>query len=285
MKILVTGSHGFIGKHYCAYAKTTDTIVELDKSNNQDINQNGILDQHKDFDAVLHLAATNGTKLFYENPTDITVNDTLATINIVKHFKNTNTKIVFTSSSEVINGAIDLKIVDIPVKESAPIVFDNIGNPRWCYSLPKALGENLIINSKSPYVIIRYFNVYGPGQRLHFIDEFIKRVKNGEYYIKGNDYRSFCYIDDAVVMTHSLIKNHSNLTVNVGNDEMVLISDVAKIIMSLMDVDPNKLEIEQGLAGSASKRCPDISLAKKLTNFSNFTPLHEGLKKTIESIV
>lgn len=286
MKILVTGSDGFIGQHYCNYAEKDSTVAKADKSSGVDISKNRtVFDQFGNCDAVLHLAATNSTKLFYEQPTAITVNDTLATINLVEYYRNTNTKIVFSSSCEIISGAIDSGIAPVPTDESAPIMFTDIKNPRWSYSLPKALGENLIVNSGAPWLIIRYFNIYGPGQRAHFLDEFITRVLAGEYYIKGNDYRSFCYVDDAVIMTHSLIKQHSNQIVHVGKSDMLLVSEVAKTVMDLMGVDPTKLKILPGQPGSVVKRCPDTTLVKKLTGFTQYTSLHDGLRKTIESLI
>lgn len=286
MKILVTGSDGFIGTHYCKYAETDSTVVKADKCSGIDISKDtSIFDSFGKCDAVLHLAATNGTKLFYETPAEITINDTRATLNLVDYYRKTNTKIVFSSSCEIVNGAVDSGLASVPTNEQTPVVFNDITNPRWSYSLPKALGENLIINSGAPWLIIRYFNVYGPGQRYHFLDEFITRVAAGEYYIKGNDYRSFCYVDDAVNMTHTLIKHHQGCIVNVGKSEMVLISDVARIIMELMDVDPNKLKILPGAAGSVSKRLPDTTLVKELTGFSKYTELRAGLKNTIESLL
>lgn len=286
MKILVTGSDGFIGKHYCTYAEKDSTVLKADKCSGVDISKDKtVFDSFGKCDAVLHLAATNGTKLFYETPADITINDTQATLNLVDYYRKTNTKIVFSSSCEIVNGAVDSGLASVPTDESVPVVFKDIKNPRWSYSIPKALGENLIINSGAPWLIIRYFNIYGPGQRYHFLDEFITRVAAGEYYLKGNDYRSFCYVDDAVNMTHTLIKNHQGYIVNVGKPEMVLISDVAKLIMELMGVDPAKLKILPGAVGSVSKRLPDTTLVKELTGFTQYTDLRTGLKKTIESLL
>lgn len=286
MKILVTGSDGFIGKHYCLHAEQDTTVVKADKCSGVDISTStDVFDKFGKCDAVLHLAATNGTKLFYETPADITINDTRATINLVDYYRKSNTKIVFSSSCEIVNGAVDCGLSNVPTNESTPIVFNDIKNPRWSYSLPKALGENLIINSGAPWLIIRYFNIYGPGQRYHFLDEFITRVAAGEYYLKGNDYRSFCYVDDAVNMTHTLIKHHQGHIVNVGKPEMVLISDVARLIMDIMGIDPDRLEILPGAVGSVSKRLPDTTLVNNLTGFTQYTDLRAGLKKTIESLL
>ncbi|MGB0360365.1 MAG: 5-methyltetrahydropteroyltriglutamate--homocysteine S-methyltransferase, partial [Endozoicomonas sp.] len=78
---------------------------------------------------------------------------------------------------EIFNGAVDKGFYDVPTDEQVPIMFDDITNARWSYSIPKALGENLISNLSTHWLIIRYFNVYGPGQRDHFISEFVERAK------------------------------------------------------------------------------------------------------------
>ena len=86
-------------------------------------------------------------------------------------------------------------------------------------------------------------------------------------------------------MTHRLVKDHSGFIVNVGRQEENYISDVAKIIMDIMEVDPKKLEILPGPKGSAKRRCPDTKLVKELTGFSDYTNLRDGLKATVKSIL
>lgn len=287
MNIVLTGHQGFIGSHYYNYIKDSNNVTAFDKLNktHEDLCDQTIINSLPDCDIVVHMAATNGTKLFYETPTEVAFNNTLPTFNLVKRYKSSNTKFVFTSTCEIFNGAIDNGLYSVPTDENVPIMFEDITNPRWSYSVPKALGENLVSNCGLEYIIIRYFNIYGPGQKDHFISEFVERAIKGEYYIKGDDTRSFCYIEDAVEMTHRLVKNHSNYTVNVGRQEETNISTVAKIIMNIIGVDPKKLEIIPGPVGSAKRRCPDTSLVKKLTGFNNYTPIQLGLKKTVESLL
>jgi nucleoside-diphosphate-sugar epimerase len=164
-------------------------------------------------------------------------------------------------------------------------MFDDITNARWSYSIPKALGENLISNLSTHWLILRYFNIYGPAQKDHFISEFVERVKNGEYYIKGNDTRSFCYVDDAVSMTDELVMNVNDRIVNVGKQEESSIEDVAKCILDVMGVDPTLLRIEEGPIGSAKRRCPDTKQLKSLTKFEKYTTLQDGIRKTVESLL
>ena len=287
MKTLLTGSHGFIGSHYYNYLKQNKAnVVPYDiKIRGEDLANPDVTKHMPDFDVVVHLAATNGTRLFYQKPTDVLINNTLPTVNLIQRYKDTDTKFVFASTCEIFNGAIDEGYYPIPTDEQVPIMFKDIQNPRWSYSIPKALGENLVANSGLEYLIIRYFNVYGPGQVDHFVNEFVERCKAGEYYINGNDTRSFCYVDDAVRMTDMLVRNHSNATVNVGNCDEVKIATVAKMIMGIMGIDPDKLQVFGSPKGSATRRCPDTTLIKQLTGFEDYTPLQTGLRKTVESLL
>jgi nucleoside-diphosphate-sugar epimerase len=286
-KYLVTGSHGFIGSHYYQYLQNKKShVVPYDKKiRGEDLADNNTTKLLPDYDVVIHLAATNGTKLFYEQPTDVLINNTLPTINLIERYRNTNTKFVFASTCEIFNGAIDAGYYHIPTDEQVPVMFNDITNPRWSYSIPKALGENLVANSGLEYLIIRYFNIYGPGQVDHFISEFVNRCEQGEYYIKGNDTRSFCYIDDAIEMTHRLVKHASNKIVHIGRAKETKIETVAKAIMDIMGIDPDKLEIKPGPVGSAKRRCPDTKLVKELTGFEHYTDIYKGLKKTVESLI
>jgi len=280
--IVLTGHNGFIGSHYYNKIKNDYKVTTFDKSTGQDLKNKLRL---PDCDVVVHMAATNGTKLFYEKPTEVAFNNTIPTFNLVERYLHTNTKFVFTSTCEIFNGAIDKGLYPVPTDEGVPVMFEDITNARWSYSIPKALGENLVANCGLPWLVIRYFNIYGPRQIDHFISEFVERAVKGEYYIKGDDTRSFCYVDDAIEMTHKLITDHSGYIVNVGRNQEHNISDVAKIILDILEIDPNKLEVLPGPKGSAKRRCPDTTLVQKLTGFNNYTPLEVGLRKTIESLI
>ena len=109
-------------------------------------------------------------------------------------------------------------------------------------------------------------------------------MKKGEYHINGNDTRSFCYIDDAVLLTDELVKNVSCKILNVGRQEELSIEGVAKCVMDVMGIDPTLLEIRDGPKGSATRRCPDTSQLMALTKFRNYTTIQEGIKKTVESL-
>jgi nucleoside-diphosphate-sugar epimerase len=285
MKLLLTGHKGFIGSHYHNLIKKNNEVFVVDKILGEDLCDKSITQNLPDVDVVIHMAATNGTKLFYEIPTEVSFNNTIPTFNLIERYNKTNTKFVFTSTCEIFNGVIDDGLYPVPTDENVPVMFKDVINPRWSYSLPKALGENLVANSGLSWLVIRYFNIYGPEQKDHFISEFVERVAKGEYYLKGDDTRSFCYVQDAVNITHHLVKHANNEIVNVGKQEEVKISDVARIIMDIMGVDPNKLEIMSGPVGSAKRRCPDTSKMLRLTNYEYLFNLKDGLKLTVDSLL
>ena len=92
-------------------------------------------------------------------------------------------------------------------------------------------------------------------------------------------------MQDAVNITDQLVSHANNEIVNVGKQEEVTISDVARIIMDIMEVDPNKLEILPSPLGSAKRRCPDTSKMLKLTNYQYMFNLKVGLKLTVDSLL
>lgn len=285
MKILLTGHKGFIGSHYLELIEKNSEVITVDKLSGQDLCDSNVVDSLPDCDIVVHMAATNGTKLFYDIPTEVAFNNTLPTFNLIKRYQKSKTKFVFTSTCEIFNGAIDNHLYPVPTDENVPVMFNDILNPRWSYSIPKALGENLVANSGLSWLVIRYFNIYGPRQKDHFISEFVERVLKGEYYIKGDDTRSFCFIKDAVNITDSLVHSTSNEIINVGKQEEIQISVVAKTIMEIMGVDPNKLEILPAPKGSAKRRCPDTSKMLNFTKYKYIYDLRQGLEKTVESLI
>lgn len=284
MKIVLTGHRGFIGSRYLDYINNGNDVVTCDLVDGQDLCESVVADRLPEAEVVVHLAATNGTRLFYESPTMVAFNNTLPTFNLIKRYAGTKTKFVFASTCEIFNGAVDGGYYAVPTDEHVPAVFFDILNPRWSYSMPKALGENLVANSGLRWLVVRFFNIYGPGQKDHFISEFIDRVKKKEYYINGDDTRSFCYVDDAVKLFDRLIGRADNEIVNLGRQEEVKISEVARILMSLMGVDPDLLEIRPSPKGSAQRRCPDTSKLNELVGDFEYTELEVGLKLTLEAL-
>ena len=296
MKYLVTGSAGFIGYHLVKRLLKNDKnfIFAIDKKklylkhkNLKIITKNiNNLKKFPEVDIVFHLAAFNGTKYFYSKPLEVIDQNLLSTLNLIKYYKKKKLlKFITAGSSETYAGAqIIKKNNNISHNENEPITFQDIKNPRWSYSTSKFMSEIITINSGMPYLILRYFNVYGPRQKDHFIPEFIKRIKKGKYELYGfKNKRSFIYIDDAIDATIDLsnIKKNNEI-INIGSNIESKIIDVAKLIMKLLKVKNKKLKLFSAPKGSVLKRKPNINRLKNYTNRKKFLSLEKGIKLLIK---
>lgn len=284
-RAIVTGSDGFIGRHLVASLRRDGfEVFTLDRQSGDDLVSR--MPDLPPVDFVFHLAATNGTKNFYSSPGQVLKNNALLTFVFDKYLAdNPDIPFVFASTCEVFNGAVDRFGWPVPTDETVPVVFSDIGNPRWSYSLPKAMAENYYLNNYKNARIIRYFNVFGEYQEEHFISEFVIRyAKTGEATIFGNDTRSFCYVQDAVNMTIKIASGPGGLF-NVGREQEISIEAVAKKIMSILGKEQDKLTILPSPRGSAARRCPDMRKFYELFGRYDHCDFDVALRRTVEWIL
>lgn len=284
MKILVTGSNGFIGSYLVnhLYEQGHELVCcDLATGDLKDPNYVATL---PDVELIYHLAMVNNTGAFYTTPYTILENSTQTLHNILKRYKGI--PIVYTSSSETYAGGLDKGIVDIPTDEQVALCIDDIQNTRWCYASGKIVGEAMVVAAQkefeTPYQIIRYHNVYGPGQKNHFLPEFIDRVQQGVYELYGyENTRSFCYVEDAVRATSLIAKEAPwNEIYHVGSDNEYTIKQVADLILDKLSINED-IVLYNDPPGSVKRRCPDISKIKKLGYKPN-VDLSDGIDKILE---
>lgn len=287
MKILITGSNGFIGQHLIQ-ALGDYSLILADKTQGIDLTDKHTVDQLPDVDMVVHLAAQNGTDYFYSEPLNVIRNSILPTQYLVDRYAGKVKRFVFAGSCESYAGAIDLFDWAVPTDETVPLVVPDITNPRWSYGGSKILNELQIIAAHQQlgqeYSIIRYHNVYGPGQYHHVIPDFIDRAKNGDYTLHGwSNTRSFMYIDDAVKATIGIIFSDTcaNQIIHVGVDNEITIKELAEIILDEMGIK-GELTLNPAPIGSTVRRCADVSKLSRLTGFVPEVNLREGIRKLLK---
>ena len=290
-KILVTGSEGFIGKHLCAALTVLGhSVIRVDKKLGTDLCKLETFRELPEVDLVVHLAAFNGTKYFYLQPFDVIRDNILSTQYLLDFYKGNVEKIIFTGTCESYAGAIDLFSYNVPTDETVPLVISDVSNPRWSYGGSKILNELQIYSVfhqfKQNFTIIRYHNVYGPGQVDHFIPEFSIRAKTGDFTLKGwKNTRSFMYITDAIRATIDIIFNNNcnNQIINVGVNDERTIEEIAKIILEELQIN-GELILEDAPPGSVSRRQADLSKLEQLTNFVPSVSIEQGIKFTLENL-
>ena len=298
---LITGGQGFIGKAISLSLLDQGNKVIIFDNNfrkknfslkhknlqliNGDIRDIINLNKIKNkIDSVIHLAAINGTRNFYEKPNLVLEVGIKGILNIIDFCKNKKIKEIFlASSSEVYQNA-----PIYPTDEKVRLIIPDPHNPRFSYSSTKIISEILILNSDifKKAVIFRPHNIYGPDMGFkHVIPELIiKTIKEKKFLdIQGNgkNKRSFCYIEDFVDAFNIIIKKGKHKEIyNIGNTEEVKISHLSKLIISLLNKDL-KIKISTKPFYNAMRRLPDIKKLNKL-GYKPKINLKKGLRETID---
>jgi nucleoside-diphosphate-sugar epimerase len=295
MRILVTGASGFIGfdlvnrlvknNDYTVFATDRTKFTDTNFDNNVNYIQCELKDidsvqQLPSVDCVIHLAAFNGTKFFYEKPFDVIKDNIVSTINLLDKYIDDNIQFIYSGTPEATAGATELG-QPLPTTEESPLVVTDPTNLRWSYAGSKALGEQAVISSGLDWKIIRYNNVYGPRQKDHFIPEFINRLENGKAELFGHaNTRTFLHINDAVDATIAVLQSDTckKEIVNIGGPIETTIKEVAEKICTVMNIDASNMTLHDAPEGSAMRRWPSIDKIKKLTGWYPKISLEEGLR-------
>jgi nucleoside-diphosphate-sugar epimerase len=295
MNILVTGAAGLIGTELCAQlveqGHKVFAVDNMSRSNKipkchefycEDLSDSleFLKPIQESIDLIYHLSAINGTSNFYERPNEVLSNNIKSDLNIFKFAKKCSNlkKFFYASSSEIMSHTNFCN-------ESNSIVIDDISNPRYSYKISKLASENYLHNSNLPWIIVRYFNVYGPETKSgHFVYDQIQNHKNKIFKIIGfNETRCYTYVEDAVDATIKIsdklpIKN----TINIGSLEELTSFEATKIISESMGYFFVDYELLPGLKGSPRKRKPNLT--KLLKYYSEYSPItfQKGIKKVLD---
>lgn len=268
MKILITGSSGFVGTHLVKRLSKEYQIVKYDLKDGQDVlNDKLLIEKLKGVDLVIHLAAFISAQESWKKPMDYIRNNSLGTLSVIDcAIKSGVKKIIFFSSAAV------------------------KAKPLTPYAVSKINAEEVVklYSDQINTIIVRPENIYGLGQKANYgyvIHNFIKAVRNGEdikIYGSGKQSRDFIYIEDVVQTVGKLIKINvkSGIIVSLGTGRETKIIDLAKLVMKVMG---KKVGIKY-----ATKRVePQRSVAdtKILSKFkidvNKFTKLEDGIERLL----
>ena len=225
MKVLVTGSAGFIGSALSLrLLERGDEVIGIDSLNDYyDVNlkkarlartlsnpnytdlriqledREGIAEVFRQYqpDRVVNLAAQAGVRYSIENPAAYIDTNLLGFGNILEGCRQTGVEhLVYASSSSVYGANTKMPFS----------VHDNVDHPMSLYAASKKANE-LMAHTYShlydlPTTGLRFFTVYGPWGRPDMaLFLFTRRILDGEpidVFNYGNHRRDFTYIDDIV---------------------------------------------------------------------------------------
>jgi UDP-glucuronate decarboxylase len=300
-RIIVTGGAGFIGSHLvdvllaqkhevlCVdnfFTGRKENIAKHLQNPRFELIRHDVIEPVLlEADEVYHLACPASPVHYQHNPVKTIKTNVLGTINLLGLAKRVGAKFLLASTSEVYGDPLVHPQVESYWGNVNPI------GPRACYDEGKRVAETLTVNYHEQNgvdaKIIRIFNTYGPRMLFddgRVVSNFIVQALKGEpitVYGKGDQTRSFCYVDDLVRGIIATMERPGFVgPVNLGNPNEMTIVELATLILELTG-SKSKLVYEPLPKDDPVRRKPDISLAERELHWKPTYDVRAGLTKTI----
>lgn len=294
MKYLLLGGGGFIGTHLSnKLNRDGHSVTVVDKQHQRtipgviaitaDLMEYDVEHLVAECDIVYFMASSVGVEYVVKNPYQTIQNNLGLAMKLVPLFEKYNRKVVFTSTSELYGNG--------PFSEDSNIQLGASINLRWSYAATKMMTEFMIKSASFPHVILRLFNIVGPGQigdHGMVIPRFIKAAKANEPLVihnSGEQVRSFCHVLDAIEMIVA-VEKFNNETFNIGNDTPTTINELASLVIevtksssSVVHVPLNEVYTDN--YGDVDVRVPNLTKLRRCINYHNKYNLKDILRDVL----
>jgi dTDP-glucose 4,6-dehydratase len=301
-RTVITGGAGFLGSHLCErLLREGHPVVCVDNLLTGSRDNISHLLGRPDFeflqhdvtvpfevsgavDQVLHFASPASPIDYLELPIQTLKVGSLGTHNALGLARAKGARFLLASTSEVYG---DPK--EHPQKETYWGNVNPVG-PRGVYDEAKRFAEAMAMAYHRYHGlevrIVRIFNTYGPRMRLRdgrVVPAFIQQALRGEpltVFGKGNQTRSFCYVDDLVDGIYRLLRSDQALPINIGNPHEMTILQFAETILRITG-SASAIDFKPLPVDDPQTRQPDITMARQHLSWEPRVTLEDGLERTI----
>lgn len=291
-RALVTGAGGFIGHHLVSALKrqgwwvrgvdlkfpeyeptAADEFLLLNLTRWDDC-----LTATRRVDEVFALAADIGGMgyIALHNAAILHQNSLISTHSIEAARQNGVTRYFYASSACVYPEYLQMSADVAPLREEDAYP----AQPQDAYGWEKLITERLCTHYREDYGletrIARFHNIYGPlgtwrGGREKAPAAICRKVAEAKYsgnltidiWGDGEQTRSFCHIDDCVDGILRLMRSDYRLPMNIGQNRLVTINQLADIVAGIAGVQIAKRHIP-GPEGVRGRNCDTTRLRREL---------------------
>lgn len=275
MKIIVTGSCGFVGQHLCQRLVTQGHTVIAHARTQGDLCNEGVLEQYGNADFVYHLAAKTFVPDSWAQPQTFYRDNILSTVSVLEYCRSHRVPLLFMST--YVYGPPQ----QLPVSETHPVC---AMSP---YHESKLLGEDLCSFYVRQYgmdiQIFRPFNIYGPGQNMNFLipkvlsqvlDDNCTEVEVFDLAPK----RDYVYIKDLVSALEAALQPSSGLQIyNIGSGVSLSVAEVITITLAAARQQKGYRAAGKTRKGEILDCVADIERAKTGLGFAPQYTFYEGI--------
>ena len=250
-----------------------------------DVSEKVELEDGVKVDAVCNLASPASPPAYLARPLDTLAAGSEGTRRLLELPRAHGARFLMASTSEVY-GEPEVH----PQVESSRGNVDPVGPhsvydeaKRFAESLTMAMYRTLGVNVG----IARIFNTYGP--RLspgdgRVVSNFIVQALRGEpltVYGDGSQTRSLCFVDDEITGLVALLDSSLTGPVNIGNPDERSMRDLAHFVLEVTG-SRSDVVFEPLPTDDPTRRCPDITLARRELRWEPTIGLREGIERTID---
>ena len=294
MKVLVTGSSGFLGKSLCKHLEALGYDLTRSNSNICDLRNPLSLEIYNqiEFDQIFHLAAWTqaGDFCLYHPGEQWTINQKINS-NLLSWWSTKQPQAKLISIGTSCSYDPQLPLIEDNYLEGKPI--DSLYTYAMCKRMLQigkvALSRQFGLNYLTVVPSTLYGLEYGiKGKQMHFIFDLIRKFLEFKYFKRpivlwgdGNQRRELVFIEDFINNLIKLDKSENNDIFNIGAGEDYSIKEFAQILANITGVNISNVQFDESkYVGALSKVLDNTKIDSKLPKRFK-TNLEDGLNKVV----
>jgi nucleoside-diphosphate-sugar epimerase len=275
-EILVTGATGFLGRHLAAKLEATGFKVRRHSSADGDIANCAL--PVEGVTRVFHLAGKSYVPESWQNAQDFYRTNVLGTLNVLEHCRHSGVALTLVSS--YVYGQPQR----LPIAEDHPLA---AANP---YAHTKILAEEVARFYEQHFgiamVIVRPFNVYGPGQPPPFlIPAVIKQVLDPScrtVQVQNlRPKRDYLYVQDAISLLASTLRAGVSGVFNMGSGTSSSVEQIVRLVQAAAGVSKPVVSANEQRPGEVMDVVADTTRAAAELSWRPHTTLADGIALTV----